>query len=156
MPKLTTPAEVDTWFRRHGWYPGRDIGPQVQDLVAQAIAAYREEGVNLCPLPTATAFLAEHGSLRLVISRRRGDSVVFEPAKTWHGEPAEVSELAETLGVALFPIGYDTSEGSCLLMDERGRFFYVHETGNRYMGAHKHAAFISLGNAPMPDAEDGA
>ncbi|WP_330331889.1 SUKH-3 domain-containing protein [Streptomyces sp. NBC_00536] len=154
MVRLRDPEDVDTWFLQHGWFPDRDIGTQAGDLVGNAISEYLEEGVVLQPLAPATRFLREHGALRLSLSPGRGDSVVFEPAKMWHGEPAEVAELAESLGVRLFPIGYDTSEGSCILMDEQGRFFYIHETGNHYMGAGKHEAFISLANAPMRDAED--
>ncbi|MFD7028274.1 SUKH-3 domain-containing protein [Streptomyces sp. NPDC059917] len=154
MPRLKTPEDVEAWFLRYGWFPGRNIGRRADDLVAEVIAEYRAEGVDLCPLEPATAFLREHGLLRLVICPRRGDSIVFEPAKTWPGDPADVRALADLLGVELFPIGYDTSEGSSVLMDGRGRFFCVHETGNYYMGADRAEAFISLGNAPMRDAEE--
>ncbi|MFJ3926156.1 SUKH-3 domain-containing protein [Streptomyces sp. NPDC090022] len=154
MPRLNTPEDVDTWFRDHGWFPGRDVADQVPAMVEEITRQSQEEGFPLEPLDTATAFLTEHGGLRLTIDARRGDHLHFTPCLVWQSTSSDIAELSDNLGVRLFPIGYDSSEGSPIVIDDRGRFFYLHHTGAYYMGADRTEAMISLGNAPMQDAED--
>ncbi|MFF8839167.1 SUKH-3 domain-containing protein [Streptomyces sp. NPDC015130] len=40
------------------------------------------------------------------------------------------------------------------VIDERGRFFCMHHTGDYSMGTGKHEAMIGLYDSPMQDAED--
>ncbi|WP_328942016.1 SUKH-3 domain-containing protein [Streptomyces sp. NBC_00250] len=154
MPHLNTPEDVDAWFRDHGWFPGRDVAGTVPAMVDEITGQYREAGFPVEPFEAATAFLAEHGGLRLTIDAAREDYLYFTPYLGFRSAPAEVAELSRELGVRLFPVGLDGSEGSPVLIDERGRFFFVHHTGAYYMGADKHEAMIGLAHAPMQDAED--
>ncbi|MGW2647747.1 SUKH-3 domain-containing protein [Streptomyces sp. NPDC001393] len=64
-------------------------------------------------------------------------------------------ELAEGLGTALFPVGYEASECGILLVDEKGRFFHLHHTGGYYSGHDEFDAFSRfLQGLEDPDAED--
>ncbi|MFE0640786.1 SUKH-3 domain-containing protein [Streptomyces sp. NPDC058877] len=154
MPQLNTPEDVDVWFRDNGWFPGRDVAETVPAMVEEIAGQYREAGFPVEPLAAATSFLAEHGGLRLTIDAAREDHLYFTPYLGYRSTPAEVAELSRDLGVRLFPVGLDGSEGSPVLIDERGRFFYLHHTGAYYMGADKYEAMIALAHAPMQDAED--
>ncbi|MFJ9430573.1 SUKH-3 domain-containing protein [Streptomyces sp. NPDC101490] len=154
MPRLNTPEDVDAWFREYGWFPGRDVAETVPAMIAGITEQYRAEGFPVEPFEAATAFLTEHGGLRLTLDAAREDYLYLTPYLGFRSAPAEVAELSRDLGVRLFPVGLDGSEGSPVLIDERGRFFYVHDTGNYYMGADKHEAVIALAHAPMQDAED--
>jgi hypothetical protein len=154
MPQMNTPEDVDAWFREHGWFPGRDVAETVPAIVDEITGQYREQGFAVEPFEAATTFLAEHGGLRLTIDAQREDYLYFTPYLGYRSAPSDVAELSRDLGVRLFPVGLDGSEGSPVLMDERGRFFYVHHTGNYYMGADKYEAVIALAHAPMQDAED--
>ncbi|MEV8591031.1 SUKH-3 domain-containing protein [Streptomyces sp. NPDC051180] len=154
MPQLNTPEDVDVWFRDHGWFPGRDVTDTLPAMVDEITGQYRDAGHPVEPLDTATAFLAEHGGLTLTIDAAREDHLYFTPYLGYGSAPADVAELSRDLGVRLFPIGLDGSEGSPVLMDERGRFFYLHHTGAYYMGADKYEAMLALAHAPMQDAED--
>ncbi|MGW4700971.1 SUKH-3 domain-containing protein [Streptomyces sp. NPDC004285] len=154
MPQMNTPEDVDAWFREHGWFPGRDVSETVPALVADVVEEYRKAGHPLELFEAASAFLAEHGGLRLTIDARREDHLYFSPYLGHRSMPEDAAELSQGLGVRLFPVGIDDSEGSPVLIDERGRFFYVHHTGAYYMGADKYEAMISLAHPPMEDAED--
>ncbi|MFZ4296431.1 SUKH-3 domain-containing protein [Streptomyces cinereoruber] len=154
MPRLESAQDVDAWFGDHGWFPGRDVAGLVPAMTAEVVAEYRREGFPVEPFGAADAFLAEHGGLRLTIDARRGEHLTFTPRAVWRDDPAEVAELSRGLGVRLFPVGVDSSEGSTVLVDERGRFFCLHHTGAFFMGADKREAMIALAHAPMRDAEE--
>ncbi|WP_326614643.1 SUKH-3 domain-containing protein [Streptomyces scopuliridis] len=72
----------------------------------------------------------------------------------FRGDAEEISDLAGDLGTKLFPVGYDTYDGSTLLMDETGRFFFSHHTGAYHLGREKYEALMSLMSGEMEDAED--
>ncbi|WP_185921632.1 SUKH-3 domain-containing protein [Streptomyces sp. WAC06614] len=154
MPRVETPEDVDAWFRDYGWFPGRNVADEVPAMIEKIMGEYRDRGFPVEPFETAIAFLTEHGGLRVTIDASRDDHLYFTPWLGYASTPSDVAELSSGLGVRLFPIGIDSSEGSPILIDERGRFFYIHDTGIYYMGADKYEAMISLGNPPMEDAED--
>ncbi|MFJ5832950.1 SUKH-3 domain-containing protein [Streptomyces sp. NPDC093089] len=151
---METAQDVDAWFGEHGWFPGRDVAGLVPAILADVTEDSRRQGFPLAPFPAATDFLAEHAGLRLTLDARRGDHLHLTPALPWHSAAGAIAELGRRLGVPLFPVGVDCSEGSPVVIDDRGRFFYLHHTGDYYMGADKHEAMIALAHAPMPDAED--
>lgn len=78
----------------------------------------------------------------------------FTPHLVFKGDAEEIAELAGDLGVRLFPVGYDTYDGSTLLMDASGRFFFSHHTGPYYLGRGKCEALMRLMGGEMDDAED--
>ncbi|MEU7074254.1 SUKH-3 domain-containing protein [Streptomyces narbonensis] len=154
MARLETREDVDAWFGEHGWLPGRDVTEQATAMIKEVAGQYREAGFPVEAFEAATAFLAEHGGLRLAIDEPREEYLYFTPYLGYRSAPADVAELSRDLGVRLFPVGLDSSDSSPVLIDEGGRFFYLHHTGAYYMGADKYEAMISLAHAPMQDAED--
>ncbi|MFF0478173.1 SUKH-3 domain-containing protein [Streptomyces sp. NPDC004284] len=154
MPRPKVPADVDAWFAEHGWFPGRNVAEQAAARMAEVVEETRNDGFPVEPFAAATAFLTEHEGLRLTIDARREEYLHFTPRVVWGGTSEEIAELSRNLGVRLFPVGWDSSEGEVIVMDERSRFFCMHHTGNYYMGTGKYEAMIDLYAFPMQDAED--
>ncbi|MFJ6184009.1 SUKH-3 domain-containing protein [Streptomyces sp. NPDC092295] len=155
MPLLTTAEEVDAWLAEAGWHPGRDVGEEVaSEAVAAVVGRYRSYGVDIEPSAPAFAFIREHAFLRAVIDTVPENFAIFTPHLVFKGDAEEISELAGDLDTKLFPVGYDTYDGSTVLMDETGRFFFSHHTGAYYLGREKYEALIRLMSSEMEDAED--
>ncbi|MET7869087.1 SUKH-3 domain-containing protein [Streptomyces cyaneofuscatus] len=154
MPILSTPDEVDAWLTEAGWYSGRDVGSEAADVIAAVVERYRAYGVDIEPSAAAQAFIREHAFLRVVIDTAPENFAIFTPHLVFKGDAEEVAELAGELGAKLFPVGYDTYDGSTLLVDESGRFFFSHHTGAYYLGSEKYEALMSLMSSEMADAED--
>ncbi|MFE2013478.1 SUKH-3 domain-containing protein [Streptomyces sp. NPDC059491] len=154
MPRPERPADVDAWFGEHGWYPGRNVAEQAAAFVAEVVEESRNDGFPVEPFAAAMDFLAEHAGLRLTVDARREEYLHFTPALVWGGTSEEIAELSRNLGVRLFPVGWDSSEGEVIVVDEHGRFFCMHHTGNYYMGTGKYGAMTDLYAFPMKDAED--
>ncbi|MFD3999138.1 SUKH-3 domain-containing protein [Streptomyces rubiginosohelvolus] len=153
MPILSTPEGVDAWLAEAGWYPGRGAEKEAAEAVATVIGRYRAYGVDIEPSAAALAFVREHVSLQAVIDTAPENFAVFTPHLVFKGDTEEIAELAGDLGAKLFPIGYDTYDGSTLLMDGSGRFFLSHNTGPYYLGSGKYEALIRLTSGEMDDAE---
>ncbi len=154
MAMLSTPEEVDAWLTEAGWYAGRDVRDESTGAVAAVVGRYRAYGVDIEPSAAALAFIREHAFLRAVIDTAPENFAVFTPHLVFAGDAEEVAQLAEELSTELFPVGYDTYDGSTLLMDESGRFFFSHHTGAYYLGSEKYEAIMSLMGGGMADAED--
>ncbi|MGW9456002.1 SUKH-3 domain-containing protein [Streptomyces globisporus] len=154
MPILSTNEEVDAWLTEAGWYPGRDAAREAAEAVATVTDRYRAYGVDIEPSAAALAFVREHISLRTVIDTAPENFAIFTPHLVFKGDAEEIAELAGDLGVKLFPVGYDTYDGSTILMDESGRFFFSHHTGSYYLGSEKYEALMSLMSSEMDDAEN--
>ncbi|MER6191866.1 SUKH-3 domain-containing protein [Streptomyces cyaneofuscatus] len=154
VPMLSTPAEVDAWLTEAGWYPGRDVGNDAIGAIAAVVERYRAYGVEIDPSAAALAFIREHAFLRAVIDAAPENFAVFAPRLVFKGDAEEIAELAGKLGAKLFPVGYDTYDGSTLLLDHSGRFFFSHHTGAYYLGSEKYGAIMSLMSSEMVDAEE--
>lgn len=155
MPILSTAEEVDRWLAEAGWHPGRDVGEGAStDAIAAVVERYRTYDVGIEPSAPALAFIREHAFLRAVIDTAPENFAIFTPHLVFKGDAEEIAELAGDLGVQLFPVGYDTYDGSTILMDEKGRFFFSHHTGAYYLGREKYEALMSLMSSEMEDAED--
>ncbi|MFJ9318458.1 SUKH-3 domain-containing protein [Streptomyces globisporus] len=150
---LSTVEEVDAWPAEAGWYPGRDAGREAAQAVAMVADRYRAYGVDIEPTAAALAFVHEHVSLRAVIDTAPENFAVFTPHLVFKGDAEEIAELAGDLGANLFPIGYDTYDGSTLLMDGSGRFFLSHHTGPYCLGRAQYEALMRLTSGEMDDAE---
>ncbi|WP_426366829.1 SUKH-3 domain-containing protein [Streptomyces sp. E-08] len=154
MPRPEGPADVDAWFAEGGWYPGRNVAEQAAAFVAEVVEETRRYGHPVEPFAAATAFLAEHAGVRLTIDARREEYLYFKPVIVWESTSEEIAELSRNLGVRIFPVGWDSSEGEVIVIDERNRFFCMHHTGNYYLGTGKYGAMTDLYRYPMKDAED--
>lgn len=79
----------------------------------------------------------------------------MDPTGGYKGDAALISELSSNIKKKLFPVGYESKEYEILLVDEVGRFFYLHHTGAYLWGLDAHDAFARfLSGADAPDAED--
>ncbi|WP_404949367.1 SUKH-3 domain-containing protein [Streptomyces sp. ARC14] len=150
---LSTPAEVDAWLTEAGWYPGRDVGNDAIGAIAAVVERYRAYGIDIEPSAAALAFIREHAFLLAVIDTAPENFAIFTPRLAFKGDAEEIAELAGELGAKLFPVGHDTYDGSTLLVDESGRFFFSHHTGAYYLGSEKYEAIMSLMSSKIVDAE---
>jgi hypothetical protein len=154
MSILSTVEEVDAWLAEAGWHPGRDVRKEASQAISAVVERYRSYGVEIEPSGPALAFVREHAFLRAVIDTAPENFAVLTPHLVFEGDAEEISELAGDLGVQIFPVGYDTYDGSTLLVDTSGRFFLSHHTGAYYLGREKHEAMMSLMSSEMEDAEN--
>ncbi|MEU1485817.1 SUKH-3 domain-containing protein [Streptomyces sp. NPDC005752] len=155
VPILSTVEEVEAWLAEAGWCPGRDVGEGASSAVTAAVVErYRSYGVEIEPSVPALAFIREHAFLRAVVDTAPENFAIFTPHLVFKGDAEEISALAGDLGARIFPVGYDTYDGSTLLMDERRRFFLSHHTGAYYLGWGKYEALMALMSSEMHDVED--
>lgn len=67
----------------------------------------------------------------------------------------DVQEIADGLAKNIFPVAHDTYDGGTVLIDEVGRFFYMHHSGNYFLGDEKYSALMNYSRGyPLEDAED--
>ncbi|MEU3600305.1 SUKH-3 domain-containing protein [Streptomyces sp. NPDC006798] len=155
MPILKTVEEVDAWLTGAGWHPGRDVGDQaVAEAVTKVVDQYRAQGLELTPSAPALAFLREYLDLKALIGTEPEEFAVFTPWLTNAGDAEELAELAGHLGTELFPVALDTFDGAVVLVDPSDRFFYMHWSGNYYLGQGKYGGIIGWQSADYEDAED--
>ena len=148
-------TEVRDWLIQHGWSPGRDIGEEADEMVRVRVQDSQRQGVLLSPVPSALRVIHVYGRLRLPHPNTPGVAWVMEPTVGYDGDATAITELATSLGVSLFPVGYEASECGLLLVDDKGRFFHLHHTGGYYLGDSEFNAFSRfLKGLSDPDAED--
>ncbi|WP_372352521.1 SUKH-3 domain-containing protein [Streptomyces sp. KL116D] len=123
--------------------------------VAGVLADFRADGGRLGTVEPALAFLREHVGLVALRHASTDDRVEFAPRLMYRGAAEDVQELADGLGTKLFPVAHDTYDGGTVLMDESGRFFYLHHSGAYFLGDEKYAALMSYSRGhPLENAED--
>ncbi|TMU90718.1 SUKH-3 domain-containing protein [Streptomyces sp. DASNCL29] len=150
MSRPTSAGEIRDWLAEHGWSPERDIGERADALITARIDDFRKQGQELAPLPAACSFLHSYGLLRLPISPTV--TLILDPLGGYEEDAEDVVELAGDLGVSLFPVGYETYEGGILLIDESGRFFYLHDTGPYFLGNDAIEMFLNRMTGKTVDA----
>ncbi|QES24478.1 hypothetical protein DEJ46_08160 [Streptomyces venezuelae] len=149
-----TAREVEAVLAGAGWVPGRDIGARLPALLGFVTDRFAAEGHPVEPFPAARDFVREFGGLRLEIPGTPADAVGFTPHWIYEDSAEDVAELAGNLGQRLFPVGYETFDGSMLLIDETGRFFLLHHTGPYFLGESAHEAVSCLLRGPQREARD--
>lgn len=152
-PRMTA-REVEAVLAGAGWVPGRDIGARLPALLGFVTDRFAAEGHPVEPFPAARDFVREFGGLRLEIPGTPADAVGFTPHWIYEDSAEDVAELAGNLGQRLFPVGYETFDGSMLLIDETGRFFLLHHTGPYFLGESAHEAVSCLLRGPQREARD--
>ncbi|MFI0741882.1 SUKH-3 domain-containing protein [Streptomyces sp. NPDC021100] len=142
--------ETELWLKAHGWYPGRDVGDALAGHVAERVRDFRDQGKELAPTRTAEAFLRTYGGLELPLADRV--RLITEPDGGHVGIAEDVAKLAAHLGQRLFPVAYETYEGSVHLLDETDRFFLLHPSGTSYLGTGSREAFANRRRHALVDA----
>ncbi|MFF9676782.1 SUKH-3 domain-containing protein [Streptomyces eurythermus] len=152
---LHSPEAVDAWLSSAGWYPGRRCDELAAAEVASILQDFRGDGGSLDVIAPAFAFLREHVGLVATRHASTGDRVEFYPRLMYRGAAEDVQELADGLGKKVFPVAHDTFDGGTVLMDEIGRFFYLHHSGEYFLGCDKHSALMSYARGyPLEYAEN--
>ncbi|GAA5057369.1 hypothetical protein GCM10023336_31180 [Streptomyces similanensis] len=155
MPVLKSAEAVDAWLSAVGWYPGRRCDDIAAAEAASAVRDFRDDGASLEIIAPALEFLREHVGLVAPRHASTDDRVEFHPRLMYRGAAEDVRELADGLGKKVFPVAYDTYDGGTVLIDEAGRFFYLHHSGEYFLGEDKYAALMSYSRGyPLEDAED--
>lgn len=151
MPRMTA-EEVEAVLAGAGWFPGRDIGARLPELLGVVTDRFAEEGHPVEPFGAAQDFVRAFGGLRLEIPGTPPAAIGFTPHWIYEESGEDVAELARNLGRRLFPVGYETFDGAMVLIDDTGRFFLLHHTGPYYLGAGTHEAVSCLLRGPQRDA----
>ncbi|MFF3559006.1 SUKH-3 domain-containing protein [Streptomyces sp. NPDC002574] len=155
MPSDISRAEVESWLAQHGWFPGRNVADQIQEHVAFRMRNAEEQGFPLTRVENALRFVNSFGLLTLPYPAAPEIAMVIKPDVGYRGDAEDFAELAGNIGQAVFPVGYETSEGGIVLVDDSGRFFYLHATGAYFLGDDAFEAFAwRLGGRQLRDAED--
>ncbi|MFF9065999.1 SUKH-3 domain-containing protein [Streptomyces sp. NPDC014891] len=149
-----TTEEVEAALTEAGWTRGRDIGGQLPELLGVVTERFAEEGHPVEAFTAARDFVREFGGIRLVIPGTPPDAVGFTPHWIYEESAEDVAELAANVGKKLFPVGYESFDGSMVLIDETGRFFLMHHTGPYFLGANTYEAISCLLRGPQQEARD--
>ncbi|MBW5483897.1 SUKH-3 domain-containing protein [Streptomyces bambusae] len=147
-------AEVEAWLRAGGWYPGRDERERAEQLIAVRVADAARQGFPMEPWPAVTEFVARYVGLRLPMPMAPDRVFLAHPAVGHEGDAEDIAELAADLGRRLFPVGYEVGEWGTVLLDDLGRFFYLHHTGPYFIGIDEHQALSSLMRGDQDDVDD--
>ncbi|GAA2303287.1 SUKH-3 domain-containing protein [Streptomyces kunmingensis] len=155
MPVLKTPEEVDAWLSNAGWYPGRRCADLAAAEVASVLQDFLDDGGSLVVIDPALDFLREHVGLVAPRHASTDDRVEFNPRLMYREAAEDVQEIADGLAKNIFPVAHDTYDGGTVLIDEVGRFFYMHHSGNYFLGDEKYSALMNYSRGyPLEDAED--
>lgn len=147
-------SEVIAWLTSNGWTPDRDLGDRATELVEVRVGDAARQGITLTPPLAAVRVVQAYGLLRLP-HPKAAETWLMKPTLGYEGDAALIEELAAGLGVGLFPVGYEESEGGLILVDETGRWFHLHHTGGYFLGVNAYDAFSRfLSGVNAPDAED--
>ncbi|MGW4245446.1 SUKH-3 domain-containing protein [Nocardia sp. NPDC004722] len=147
---------VSAWLVKGGWHPERDIGDQADYLVKVRVDDARRQGFELMVSDAALQFIHSYGDLELPLRKSSPEALLMlDPTIGYEGDVEDFAELSSGLQRSIFPVGTETDEFGTWLIDELGRFFYRHNTGNYYLGSTAVEAFATmLSGGPYPYAED--
>ncbi|MFB8002159.1 SUKH-3 domain-containing protein [Nocardia sp. NPDC056000] len=149
-------ANTAEWLAAAGWTLARDIGSCAEDLIAIRVEDAARQGVSLDVIDPAVRFIHSYGDLELPLPGTSPErSLILKPTIGYRGDVDNFAELAHGLGLRVFPVAYETIEGSIWLIDETARFFVWHHTGGSFLGANEYEAFTaSYTGVMLADAED--
>ncbi|MEV5592556.1 SUKH-3 domain-containing protein [Streptomyces sp. NPDC052496] len=134
-------SEVEQWLAGNGWEVGRNVSETIDQFVDMAVAQSEKEGFPTPPVPAAVEFLHSFGLLDLRNPIDPEEILVVNPAGGHSGDFEEMSERSGELGTRLFRVGYEEPEGARVLMDESGKFYYMHWSGFFFLGSDAYEAF---------------
>ncbi|MCP9961239.1 SUKH-3 domain-containing protein [Streptomyces somaliensis] len=150
--------ELDAWLRAGGWYPGRENDPwnqaEAERLIAVRVRGSADQGFPLRSWGEVHRFVSSYVGLEFPMPLAPERKFRADPTFGYEGDAELIAELAENLGRRLFPVGWETSENGIVLLDDTGRFFYLHHTGPYFLGGDETQALSSLMTGDQEDAEE--
>ncbi|MDX2709312.1 SUKH-3 domain-containing protein [Streptomyces sp. PA03-6a] len=151
----THEGTVRRWLEEHGWYAGRDVRDPIAGHLAFRLRDAERQGFPLTASAAALRFLHTYGLLRLPYPKAPEIALVVRPDVGYEGDAEDFAELGGNLRRPVLPVGYETSEGGIVLVDDLGRVFCQHPTGPYFLGHDAYEAFARrLSGSVLPDAED--
>ncbi len=145
--------EIEAWLLANGWYPGRENEAEAERLIAVRVRGSASQGCPLLPWDQVHRFVSSYVGLELPMPRAPERKFRADPTFGYEGDAGLVVELARNLGRRLFPVGWETTENGIVLLDDTGRFFYLHHTGPYFLGHDEIQALSSLMTGDQEDAE---
>lgn len=147
--------EIERWLTENGWSPSRDIGGRADELIALRVRQAADQGRDLAPVEAATRIIRSYGELEFPYPDSSPPMILqMYPTVTFRGDAEQFAELAGNIGRPVFPVAYETYERGIWLVDDSGRFFYLHHTGNYFLGNNEYEAFQRARRGNLEDAED--
>ncbi|WP_411114105.1 SUKH-3 domain-containing protein [Streptomyces sp. 029-5] len=147
-------AKLDEWLRANGWYPGRENVDEAGRLIAIRVRNSHGQGFPLQPWEEVFRFVSAFVGLEFPVPLAPERKFRADPTFGYDGDAELIVALAGNVGQRLFPVGWETSENGIVLLDETGRFFYLHHTGAYFLGKNESQALSSLMTGDQEDAED--
>ncbi|MFB6561796.1 SUKH-3 domain-containing protein [Streptomyces sp. NPDC056400] len=145
--------EVEAWLRDNGWHPGRREREAAEQLVEARVQDSVRQGFPLAPWGEVTDFVSRYAGLVFPMPQAPERKFVPDPTMGYADDAEDIVELATDLGHELFPVGYETVEAGIVLMDDIGRFFYLHHTGPYFLGKDEAQALSSLMRGDQDDVD---
>ncbi|WP_330331888.1 SUKH-3 domain-containing protein [Streptomyces sp. NBC_00536] len=146
-PGMRAPApaeEVGAWLWGHGWRPDRYDGAGAERLIGARVRDCARQGFPLAPWDGVREFVSRYCGLEFAAPLAPERVFVADPTLGYDGDAEDIAELSGELGRKLFPVGYEFGEAGIVLMDDLGRFFYLHHTGPYFLGRDEAQALSSL------------
>ncbi|MCB5179672.1 SUKH-3 domain-containing protein [Streptomyces antimicrobicus] len=144
MREPASPEEVDAWLRQHGWTPEHRDRAAAERLIAERVADADRQGFPLEPWEEVVDFVSRYVGHVFPMPQAPDRRFMPDPTLGYEDDAEDIVELASDIGRKLFPVGYETIEAGIVLMDDLGRFFYLHHTGPYFLGKDEHQALSSL------------
>jgi len=147
MPEARFSGRVADVLGAAGWYPGRDLGAEADEMIARTVAAAEAEGYALEPFPALVAAVHEFGGLTVT---KEGTGISF-PGNDFGIDPSAVARRFDTYAdletytrTPVFPLGPELDEATTLAMDAEGRVYLLHYTGYYVVGTDLDAALAAF------------
>jgi len=147
MPETRFPGRVADVLGAAGWYPGRDLGAEADEMIARTVAAAEAAGYALEPFPALVAAVREFGGLTVT---KKGTGIAF-PGNDFGIDPSAVARRFDTYAdletytrTPVFPLGPEIDESTTLAMDAEGRVYLLHYTGYYVVGTDLDSALAAF------------
>ncbi|MFJ7206946.1 SUKH-3 domain-containing protein [Streptomyces sp. NPDC098789] len=148
------PEEVEAWLRGHGWNPDLRRTAEADRLIDARVRDCAEQGFPLLPWDAVRSFVSRYGGVKFPVPRAPERVFVADPTLGYDGDAEDITELAAEVGRRVFPVGYECGEAGIVLMDDLGRFFYLHHTGPYFLGQDEAQALSSLMRGDQAEWDD--
>ncbi|MFD7031582.1 SUKH-3 domain-containing protein [Streptomyces sp. NPDC059917] len=154
MRSPASPEEVDSWLRSHGWHPDLHNRVEADRLIDARVRDSARQDFPMAPWGAMREFVSRYAGLEFPAPLAPERVFVADPTLGYEGDAEDITELSAEVGRKLFPVGYEFGESGIVLMDDLGRFFYLHHTGPYFLGENEAHALSSLMRGDQDEVDD--